>query len=94
MAHSHVCSDPVVMEFFSHIMVMEIILAWLWLIGIVAFLVLMGSLLQGRRDEQFSRGSYYLEAQLLPNRIELFQQRRRKRHIIFSRCADRSEPRL
>ena len=78
-------SDPVVME---------IILAWLWLIGIVSFLVLVGYLLQGRRNNQSSHGLYCLGDRLLPDRIELFRQRRRRRHIIFSRCADRSEPRL
>jgi hypothetical protein len=27
---------------YGHIVVMEIILAWLWLIGVVAFLILLG----------------------------------------------------
>jgi hypothetical protein len=35
-----VCGNPLVRDIFSHVVVMEIILAWLWLIGIVAFLVL------------------------------------------------------
>ena len=72
---------------YGHIVVMEIILAWLWLIGIAASLVLVGSLLQGPRNKQFLRGSYYVEARLLPKHMELFQQRRRKRHIIFKRLS-------
>lgn len=64
-------------------MSLEIILAWLWLVGLMAFLILVGCLLQGRRGKQFSRGSYGLGDRLLPNRIELFHQRRRKRRIIF-----------
>ncbi len=65
---------------------LDIILAWLWLIGIGAVLVLVGYLLQGRRNTQSSRGSYYLEARLLPDRMELFRQRRqrRKRYLIFN----------
>jgi len=70
---------------YGPIVVREIILAWLWLIGIVAFLGLVGYLLQGRRDKQSSRGSYYLEARLLPKHMELFRQRRqrRKQYIIL-----------
>ncbi len=48
--------------------VMEIILTWLWLIGIVAFLVLVGYLLQGCRDEQSSRGPYGSGDRPLPDR--------------------------
>ena len=70
---------------YGRIMVMDIILTWLWLIGIVAFLILVGYLVQGRQNKLSSRGSYYLEARLLPDRMELFRQRRqrRKRHLIF-----------
>ncbi len=39
VVHHTVRGDPVVMEIFRHIVVMEIILTWLWLIGIVAYLV-------------------------------------------------------
>ena len=78
-----VCGNPMVRDIFSHVMVMEIILAWLWLVGLVAFLALVGYLLQGRRNHQSSPGLYCLGDRLLPNRIELFRQRRRKRHIIF-----------
>ena len=80
-----VCGNPVVRDIFSHVVVMEIILTWLWLIGIVAFLILVGCLLQGYRDDQSSRGLYCLGDRLLPDRMELFRQRRqrRKRHIIF-----------
>ena len=49
---------------YGHIVVMDIMLAWLWLIGIVAFLILVGDLLQGRGDEQSSRGSYCLKDRL------------------------------
>jgi hypothetical protein len=92
VVRSTVCGDPVVLEIFSHIVDMEIILAWLWLVGFVAFLVLVGYLLRGRRNKQSSRGSYYLEARLLPKRMELFRQRRRPRHPTFGRWADRSKP--
>ena len=92
VVRDHVSGDPVVMEIFSPIVVMEIILAWLWLIGIMTFLVLLSYLYRERRDDQSSRGSYYLEARLLPKRMELFRQRRRPRHPTFGRCADRSKP--
>ena len=75
VVRSTVCGDPVVLEIFSHIVVMEIILAWLWLVGFVAFLVLVGYLLRGRRNKQSSRGSYYLEARLLPDYLENFRHR-------------------
>jgi len=64
----------------TNMMIMEIILAWLWLIGIVAFVVLVGWLLQARRDEPFSHGSYCLKYRPLPNYLELFRQRRRQPH--------------
>jgi len=41
------CDQPGVVvgaNIYGHIVVMELILAWLWLIGIVAFLVLVGYL--------------------------------------------------
>ncbi|MEX0828935.1 MAG: hypothetical protein WD032_01700 [Nitrospirales bacterium] len=66
-------------------MPLEIILAWLWLIGIAAFVVLVGWVWQGRRDEQHYRRSYCLKNRLLPDLLELFHQRQRKRHIIFKR---------
>ena len=87
VVHHTVCGDPVVMEIFSHIMVMEIVLAGLWLIGIVAFLILVGYLLQGRQDEQSSHGSYCLKYRPLPNYLELFRQRRRQPHPIFKRLS-------
>jgi hypothetical protein len=65
--------NPVVRGIFSHGVVMEIILAWLWVVGGVAFLVLLGYLLQGRRE------SYCLKDRLLPNHLELFRQRQRRR---------------
>ena len=68
---------------YGPIVVMEIILTWLWLVGVVAFLILVGYLLRGCRDDQSARGLYCLKDRLLPNRLELFQKRRRKRHIIF-----------
>jgi hypothetical protein len=68
---------------YGDILVMEIILAWLWLGGIVALLVLMGYLLQGHRNNQPSHGSYCLKDRLLPDRMELFRQRRRQPHPAF-----------
>jgi len=54
---------------------LEIILAWLWQIGIVAFLILIGYLLQGRENDQSSRGPYRSDDRLLPDRMELLRQR-------------------
>ena len=87
VVHHTVCGDPVVMEIFSHIMVMEIVLSWLWPIGIVAFLILVGYLLQGRRGEQSSRGPYGSGDRLIPDRLGLFHQRRRQQHPIFKRLS-------
>ena len=67
-----VYADPVVME---------ITLSWLWVIGVVALLILVGYLFRGRRNDQSSRGPYGSGDQLLPNRIELFRQRRRQHHV-------------
>ena len=58
---------------YGPIVVVEIILPWSWLIGIVAFLVLVGYLLQGRRE------SYCLKSSPLPDHLELFRQRQRRR---------------
>ncbi len=82
VVHHTVCGDPVVMEIFRHIVVMEIILTWLWLIGIVAFLIFVGYLLQARRGEP-----HCLQVRLVPNRLELFHQRRRQPHPIFKRLS-------
>ena len=68
-----VCGNPVVRGLFNHGVVMEIILTWLWVVGGVAFLVLVGYLLQGRRE------SYCLKYLPLPNHLELFRQRQRRR---------------
>jgi len=81
VVRSTVCGDPVVLEIFSHIGVLELMLAWLWLIGIVAFLVLVGYVFRGRRNNQSSCGLYCFGARLLPDHMKLF--RPRKRHIIF-----------
>jgi hypothetical protein len=70
-----VCGHPVVRGIFGHVVVMEIILAWLWLVGLVVFLVLVGYLFRGRRNDQSSRGAYYLEARLLPDHLEFFPHR-------------------
>jgi hypothetical protein len=82
-----VCGNPVVRGISSYVVVMEIIPTWLWLVGLAVFLVLVGSLLPGRRHKQSFRRPYYLEARFLPKHMELFQQRRRKRHIIFKRLS-------
>lgn len=76
---------PVVWEIFISILAMELMLAWLWFIEIVAFVILVGWLLQGRRDEQWSHRSYCLKDRLLPDPLELFHQRQRKRLLIFKR---------
>jgi hypothetical protein len=60
---------------YGPIVVMEIILAWLWLVGLVVFLVLVGYLFRGRRNDQSSRGSYGFKVRLLPNHMELFPHR-------------------
>jgi hypothetical protein len=66
-------------------MSLELMLAWSWLIGIVAFILLVGWVLHGRRDEQSSPGPSCLKDRLLPSRLELFHQRQRKRILIFKR---------
>ena len=58
-------------------MSLEIILAWLWQIGIVTLLILVGHLLHGHRSKQSSRWSKGSGDRLLPDRIELFQKRQR-----------------
>ena len=70
-----VCGNPVGRGIFGHVVVLEIILAWLWVVGLVAFLVLVGYLFRGRRNDQSSRGVYYLEARLLPDYLEIFRHR-------------------
>ena len=81
VVHHNVCGDPVVLEIFAPIMVMEIIFACFWVIGIVTFLVLVGYLMQGG----LSRGSYCLKDRLLPDHLELFRQRNRPEHPIYKR---------
>lgn len=66
-------------------MSLELILAGLWLIGIVAFILLLGWVLHGRRDEHSSHGSFSLKDRLPPDPLELFHQRQRKRILIFKR---------
>jgi len=85
-----VCGHPVVRDIFSHVVVMEIILLWLWLVGLVAFLVLVGYLLQGRQNDQSSPGLHCLGDRLLHDYLKIFRQR----HPTFGRGADRSKPRL
>lgn len=64
---------------------LEIILAWLWQIGLVTFLILVGYVLQGRRNDQSSRGSSRSEARLLLDRPELVRKRKRQRHATSKR---------
>ena len=68
MVNRHRGGDPVFLE---------IILAWLWQIGIVALLILVGHLLHGRRINQSSQWSNGSGDRLLPDRIELFRKRQR-----------------
>ena len=64
---------------------LEIILVWLEQIGIVAFLILVGHLLKGRRRHQVSRLRYGSEDRLLPDRMEVF--RRRQPYSTFQRAS-------
>ncbi|MDH5564889.1 MAG: hypothetical protein OEY91_14865 [Nitrospirota bacterium] len=66
-------------------MSLELMLAGFWLIGIVAFILLVGWVLHGRRDEQSSEDSLCLKSRLLPDPLESFHQRQRKRILIFKR---------
>ncbi|MDH4193898.1 MAG: hypothetical protein OEY80_09430 [Nitrospirota bacterium] len=69
-------------------MSLEIILAWLWQIGIVAFLILVGHLWHGRRNYQPFRGDSHSEDRLLPDRMESFRKRQRYSNLKrFSRLA-------
>ena len=47
-----VCGNPVGRDIFSHGMAMELMLEWLWHIGIVVFVVLVGWVWQTRRGNQ------------------------------------------
>jgi len=66
---------------------LEIILAWSWFIGIVAFMILVGRLLQARRSEPASHESCSLQIRRVPNRLELFHQRRRQPHPLVKRLS-------
>ena len=57
-------------------------LTWLWLIGIMAFVVLAGWVWQGRREEPHGE-----PVRLVPSRLELFHQRRRQPHLIMKRLS-------
>jgi len=57
---------------YGHIMVMEIILLLLWLVGLVAFFVLMGYLLHDRQNDQSLPGFHCLGGRLLPDYLKLF----------------------
>jgi len=63
-------------------MPLELMLAWLWLIGIVAFVILVGWVWQGRREEPHG-----VRVRLVPSRLELFHQRRRQPHPIMKRLS-------
>jgi len=70
-----VCHQPGIVVGYSnygHILVMEMNLAWWWLMGVVAFLVLVGYLLQSRRNDQSSRGTYCLNDRLLLDPLFFF----------------------
>ena len=56
-------------------MSLEIIHAGLWQIAILAFLIFIGILLKGRRNNQSPHGSPYRQDRLLPDRLTLFRQR-------------------
>jgi len=69
-------------------MSLEIILAWLWQIGIVAFLILVGHLLHRRRNYQSFRKAFHSEDRLLPDRMESFRKRQRYTNLKrFSRLS-------
>ena len=64
---------------------MEIMITLLWLLGLVACLILLGRILQGRRAESTLDEPCCLKYRLFPNPLESLQQRRRtrKQHIVF-----------
>ena len=64
---------------------LDIILSLLWVIGVLAFLVLVGYLLQGRRGDLFLGGPYCLKYRPLPNYLESFHRRQQKRQLRFKR---------
>ena len=66
---------------------LEVILAWSWLIGIVAFVVLIGRLLQTRLSESASHEPCSVQIRRVPNSLELFHQRRRQAHPLVKRLS-------
>ena len=68
-------------------MPLDVMLPWSWLIGTVAFLALMGWVWQGRRKEQSFHGAHGITIRHIPNRMELFHQRRRQQHPLVKRLS-------
>ncbi len=65
--------------------VLELILAWLWFMVIVTFVLLASKLFRGRRSHWPSLGQYCLQDRVLPNYLDLFHQRNQQRHLRFKR---------
>ncbi len=59
-------------------MFLEIMVSWLWQLGIVVALVLIGYLLQDRRLHHFSKSSMWSKDRLLPDRLISFRERQRQ----------------
>jgi len=68
-------------------MVMELVLAWLWFMGIVAFVILVGRLVRGRQNDWFSSRPYRLQDRRLPTYLDSFHQRYQQRHLRFKRTS-------
>ncbi len=63
--------------------VIELMLAWLWFMGIVTLVLLVGRLIRGRRSNWLASGPNCLQVRLIPNRLALFHQRKQDRLPIF-----------
>ena len=65
-------------------MSLDVTLPWSWLIGIVAFLLLVGWVWQGRQKVQSFHEPHGIKIRHVPNHLELFHQRRRRQpHRLF-----------
>ena len=70
---------------YSHLVVMEIILTWLWQFVFVGLFILGGYILNGRRNQRVGHEGQRDEDRLFPGQVELFRQRKRKRLLLFRR---------
>ena len=66
------------LSFRDYLVLMEIILTCLWQLTILVFLILVGYVLKGRRNDRFLPAPYRSEGPLLPDRIGLLRRKTRR----------------